>query len=120
VLSALLRFVWAPAAPRQYAVTTPEQRVRILTEGGAARSYDLVIDPQQLQPLRQPDPSLTKTLDELLAEQLERAAAFEARHGPIVRGPITADDSARLRALGYLEAGDGALVEESRASRHQP
>ena len=103
VLSALLRFVWAPDAPRQYAVTTPEQVVSIRPEGGPERAYDLVIDPQEQRPLAQPDPALARTLDALLASQAERARAFRARHGAVVPGPVTADDSDRLRALGYLE-----------------
>jgi arylsulfatase A-like enzyme len=111
VLSALLRFVWAPDAPRQYAVTTPEQRVSIRPEGGRERSYDLVVDPRELRPLARPDPAAARALDGMLARQAQRAAAFDARHGPVVPGPVTAEDSARLRALGYL--GDPGPAERT-------
>ncbi len=103
ILSALLRFVWAPDAPKQYAVTTPDQRVLIRPEGdGKPRAFDLVVDPRELRPLTSPDPSLARSLDELLARQATRAERFTERHGRIVPGAVTLDDAERLRALGYL------------------
>ena len=115
VLSALLRFVWAPAAPKQWAVTTSEQVVWIRPEEGREQAFDLVIDPRELQPLSAPDAEIARTLDTLLARQTERADAFTRRHGSVVPGPVTAEDSARLRALGYLgrpeaPANDGPPV----------
>ena len=107
ILSALLRFVWAPHAPKQYALTTADQQVLIRREGDRApRAFDLVVDPGELRPLTTADPSLERTLDALLARQATRAERFNKRHGPSLPGPITLDDAARLRALGYL--GDSA------------
>jgi arylsulfatase A-like enzyme len=103
VLSALLRFVWAPRAPRQYAVTLPGEVVSIRSEAGTEHSFDLVIDPQELRPLASPDAAASQALDALLAGQAERARAFRARHGEVVPGPVNPEDSERLRALGYLE-----------------
>ena len=103
ILSALLRFVWAPNAPKQYALTTADQRVLIRREGDPVpRAFDLVVDPGELQPLTAPDPNLERTLDALLARQAARAERFSERHGSSIPGPITLDDAERLRALGYL------------------
>lgn len=120
VLSALLRFVWAPRAPRQWALTTPDRRVRIRNEAGPDRSFDLVVDPDELRPLPEPSDALDATLDALLAEQAERAARFEARHGAVAPGPVTADETARLRALGYLDDGDPGEAEEPPPNPHVP
>lgn len=106
ILSSLLRFVWAPDAPKQYAVTTADQRVLIRSEEEqTGRAFDLVVDPQELSPLSESDPDLILALDELLARQADRAARFTERHGPIVPGAVRLDDAERLRALGYLGEG---------------
>jgi len=111
VLSSLLRFVWAPNAPRQHAITTPDQVSLIRPESGVGQAFDLLADPRELRPAP-PDPALVRALDEILARQVERAADFERRHGPVVPGAVGLDDAERLRALGYLGTPPGSAPAE--------
>jgi arylsulfatase A-like enzyme len=109
VLSSLLRFVWAPEAPQQFAVTTPQQLKLIRTTGSPERAFDLVIDPRETHPLEHPTAATAHELDRMLADQARRAAAFRSRHGDGAPGAVTHDDVERLRALGYLPKSDDGL-----------
>lgn len=111
VLSSLLRFVWAPEAPQQFAITTPQRLKLIRTSGAPGRAFDLVIDPQETHPLEHPSAVTVRELDRVLASQARRAVAFRERHGDSAPGSVRLDDVVRLRALGYLPESEGDPAE---------
>ena len=103
VLSSLLRFVWAPNAPRQFSLTGPDLVKVIEIENAGAQVFDLFADPRETRPLSPAPTASNRALAEVLARQAETARRFTQQHGPVAPGVVTQDDIERLRALGYLE-----------------
>lgn len=139
ILSSLLRFVWAPNAPRQFAITTPE-RVKVIRREQPGRSraershaesgdienayaesaYDLMLDPNESHALADALAEARPALERELRAEQARAEAFRGLHGRLTPGAVTSDDAERLRALGYLEGDPGSseAVPENRAPNH--
>jgi hypothetical protein len=102
VPSALLRYVWAPDAPQQFALVSESGR-KVLRRGESpAVVYDLHEDSSERRDLPS-SPEQRLALDTFLSTQREEAARFAARYGAPDRGVLDAGEGERLRALGYLE-----------------
>ncbi len=103
VTSALLRYVWQPDAHKQFAAVSGELRKVIRTSGGIRLRYDLTRDPNEEDNQTGAPGELTRALGAWVSQQNAAAARFERRHGRGARTALDAEQSERLRALGYLE-----------------
>lgn len=99
VPAALLWYIWAPNAPKQFAWITAG-RDKALRIDDRTAGYALPDDPCERDPVDRPDAEAA--LDAWLRAEQEAAAAFEARYGAS-EGAVDAADAERMRALGYIE-----------------
>ena len=102
VASALLRFVWWPDAPQQFALVSHDLRKLIERGDGHYAGFDLAQDPAETKPVM-PKEDLSASLRTWMRGQEIAARAFEARHGQAAEVEVDAGDAERLRDLGYLE-----------------
>ena len=103
VASALLRYIWKPQAPRQYAIVSNDLGKIIRTSDEREFRYELGSDPTEQRNLAGADGALGALLEEWLSGQSAAALAFDERHGGAIQGTLDAGQSDRLRSLGYLD-----------------
>jgi len=103
VASALRRYVWYPEAPPQSALVTRDLQ-KIIESAGQEVRYDLARDPTEQSPLEvAADDPLRRMLAEWSESQRVAAERFVERYGPAEQSELDAEQTQRLRALGYLE-----------------
>jgi len=103
VTASLLRYVHNPDAPKQHALITTDLRKILRVEGQEDLFFDLGDDPREEKPLTTRDARLVKLLDAWLEDQRRAAGEFRRLHGGAVQRALDAEESERLRSLGYLE-----------------
>ena len=103
VTSALLRYIWKPDAPRQFAIVSNDLGKIIRTSDEREFLYQLGTDPTEQRNLKGADGGLGSLLEEWLSGQSAAALAFDERHGSAIPGALDAGQTDRLRSLGYLD-----------------
>jgi arylsulfatase A-like enzyme len=103
VASALLRYIWKPEAPRQFAIVSNDLDKIIRTSDEREFRYRLGSDPTEQRNLEGADGALGMLLEEWLSGQGAAALAFDERYGGAIRGALDAGQSDRLRSLGYID-----------------
>jgi arylsulfatase A-like enzyme len=105
VAAALLRYIWNPGAPQQFALVSRHRRKVIRTAGEFEfqLQFDLRADPHELRPIGRGDDRLSAALADWLRQQEKAAEEFRARHGSPVSAVLDLEDAERLRSLGYIE-----------------
>lgn len=103
VAAALLRYIWNPGAPRQFALVTRHRRKVLRTEDQVEFQFDLGADPQELRPIPRKDDRLSAKLEDWLRQQEDEAEKFRKRHGSPVSAVLDLEEVERLRSLGYIE-----------------
>lgn len=103
VASALLRYIWKPDAPRQFAIVSNELGKIIRTSDEREFRYQIGTDPTEQRNLAGTDSAFGSLLEEWLSGQSAAALAFDERYGSAIPGALDAGQTDRLRSLGYLD-----------------
>jgi arylsulfatase A-like enzyme len=103
VASALLRYIWKPEAPRQFALVSNDLGKIIRTSDEREFRFDLGSDPTEQHDLTGAHGAIAAYLEEWLSGQSAAARAFDERYGGTIQGALDAGQSDRLRSLGYLD-----------------